>query len=203
MRYEEYLRGAMEAFAESSLIEAEDFPEIGLYADQVIGFLDEKLKAYGGGPEKHVITRTMLSNYVRHGMLPKPAKKKYSNDHMIMLALIFHLRNAFRMSDIELMMKPFLDNYGSTFDDKIDFRELYNALLPVLKEARAHSADGIMHAVEDVKDAIRDKGVDDDDTTELFSVLMSIALQIGAAKYAAHKLLDEYYLKRSEKHKKK
>ncbi|MDR1134910.1 MAG: DUF1836 domain-containing protein [Clostridiales Family XIII bacterium] len=203
MRYEEYLREAMDAFTESSLIEAEDFPDIELYADQVIGFLNEKLKVYGEEPEKQIISKTMISNYIKHNMLPRPVKKKYNSDHMIMLALIFHLRNTFRMNEIELIMKPFLDNYDSAFDDKIDFRALYKALYPVLKEEHVRSAEGIMKSVENVKDAIWDEGVEDDDTTELFSVLLSIALQMDAAKYAARKLLDEYYTKRSEKHNKK
>ena len=41
--------------------------------------------------EDKILTKTMINNYAKNDLLPPPAKKKYSKDHMISLLLIYYL----------------------------------------------------------------------------------------------------------------
>jgi signal transduction histidine kinase len=198
MRYEEYIKQVMDDFAEESLIAPDAFPVMELYADQVAGFFGERLHMYAKDGRKEpdaAFTEAVVSRCVKRGVLPRPVKKKYTRDHLIIMAMLFYMKSALRMSDMERVMRPFLDNHASTFDDKIDFHRLYTAIEPVLKRDRARLSREIRDSVADVKAAIRGEGLEDDDNTELLLLLLSLAARADTARYAARKLVDEYFAK--------
>jgi hypothetical protein len=202
MRYEEYVKAIIDAFAKESLINPEDFPNLNLYADQATGFLNEKLSVYAtddGKKSGKLITKTMIANYVKHDMMPSPIKKKYTRDHMSVIAMIFYLRSIFQMNEIELLMKPFIDNCGFTLEEKIDFQKLYAAIAPVLRQERARLPEETRDTLERVKSAIWEAGLEDDDTTELFFLLLILAARADAAKFTAQSLMREYFAKPKDK----
>jgi hypothetical protein len=198
MRYEEYIKQIMDDFTEGSLIKPDAFPAMELYADQVAGFFDEQLHVYAAcerGTAGATLTKADVAGFVKHGVLPRPIKKKYTRDHVVIMALLFYMKNAFGMNGIESVMRPFIDNHDSTFDDKIDFHRLYTAIAPVLERERARISREIQTDVADVKAAIRGEGLEDDDNTELLLLLLSLAVRADTAKYAAQRLLNEYFAK--------
>jgi hypothetical protein len=198
MRYEEYLRNIMDDFTSESIIKPDEFPVMELYADQVAGFLDGRLKIYADGARKNpgpTLTEAVIAGYVKRGILPRPAKKKYARDHVIILALLFYMTSVFGMDEIESVMRPFTDNRASALDDHIDFHRLYSAIAPVLEKERSRLPGEIQGSIADVKAAIRGEGLEDDDNTELLLLILSLAARADAAKYAAGKLLGEYFVK--------
>jgi hypothetical protein len=167
-----------------------------LYADQVAGFFDEQLKVYANGAREKAdspLTEAGIASCVKRGVLPKPVKKKYARDHVIIMTLLFYMTSVLRTDETESVMRPFIDNYDSTFDDKIDFYRLYAAIAPVLERERTQLSRAIQGSVADVKAAIRGEGLEDDDNTELLLLLLSLAARADAAKYAAKKILSEYF----------
>lgn len=69
-------------------IKSDDIPEIDLYMDQVIKFMDDhfaSLKRYEGDK---MLTKAMINNYTKNRLLPPPEKKKYGQDHMLILIFI-------------------------------------------------------------------------------------------------------------------
>jgi hypothetical protein len=198
MRYEEYIKQIMDDFTEGSLIEPDVFPTMELYADQVAGFFDDRLRVYAAderGTTGAALTKADIARFVKRGVSPRPIKKKYTRDHMVILTMLFYMESIFHMNEIERVMRPFLDNHASTFDDKIDFHRLYAAIEPVLARERAQLSKEIKDGVADVKAAIRGEGLEDDDNTELLLLLLSLAARADTAKYAAQKLLNEYFTK--------
>jgi hypothetical protein len=196
MRYEEYIKHITDDFALKSIIKADAFPTMDLYADQVEGFFADLLSAYAGETRDKadsVLTAAGIANCVKRGVLPRPSKKKYTRDHVIILTMLFYMTRALRMSEIESVMRPFIENHSSTFDDKIDFHGLYAAVAPVLEKERASLSREIQGNVADVKAAIRGEGLDDDDSTELLMLLLILSARADAAKYAARKVLSEYF----------
>ena len=192
IRYEEFIKKISEEFAEHSIIPADDFPNMRLYSDQVVGFINSELSLYGksGGD---VLTKTMLSNYVKNELLPPPEKKKYDKEQMVMLELILCLKNAYKMDDIKTLMKPFVDSRKDAFDEGVNFTELYEKLEPIYAEKRKEMAEGLIKDIDVVKDALRDTGLNDDDMTEMFLYIMIIAMQIDTAKFIGKTLIREYY----------
>ena len=68
----------------------EELPEIDLYLDQVVTFIDKYLLYYlttesdekEEKKEKNVLTKTMINNYVKQKIIEAPVKKKYNRNNI-------------------------------------------------------------------------------------------------------------------------
>ena len=77
-----------------------ELPEIDLYLDQVVNYLEKYLSQYSTNKEDKIITKTMINNYVKQGIMPAPEKKKYSRSHIAYLMVICILKQVYSISDI-------------------------------------------------------------------------------------------------------
>lgn len=195
MRYEEYMKNVIEDFLANGTIEESSFPDMELYMDQAAGFMNKKLSIYKADQKDTVITKTMIGNYVKHGMLPRPENKKYSKDHLIILTLIYYLKSTFQMDEIEKLMKPIIENYNSEFDDKIDLGLLYASIANVQEEERKKMAKSSMEDVDNLKHALSHGDLSDDDMLELFALIVNLSMKADFQKHLAQKLLNEYFMK--------
>ena len=59
-----------------NLPEYREIPDVGLYLDQVVKYLNGYLDLYPELP----VTGSMISNYVKLKLVPKAMKKAYSRD---------------------------------------------------------------------------------------------------------------------------
>ena len=199
MRYEEFVRQTIDEYIEKSKIKTDAFPDMEIYMDQAETFLNRELDIYKTNEKDKVITKTMIGNYVKHNMLPRPVNKKYSRDHMILLALIFYLKGTFQMEEIEKIVKPLIDNYNSEFDDKIDLNVLYEGILDVQSKEQESFADSIYNIIDESKFRLRETELSDDDMLELFMLIVNLSMKADSLKFLAHKLLQEYILKPKQK----
>lgn len=77
-----------------------ELPEIDLYLDQVVNYLEKYLEKYNVSKDDKIITKTMINNYVKQGIMPAPEKKKYSREHIAYLIVICVLKQVYSISDI-------------------------------------------------------------------------------------------------------
>ena len=77
-----------------------ELPEIDLYLDQVVNYIEKYLGQYTVNKEDKIITKTMINNYVKLGIMPAPEKKKYSKSHIAYLIVICVLKQVYSISDI-------------------------------------------------------------------------------------------------------
>jgi len=59
-------------------------PNVGLYLDQVTKYICEYLAPL----QENAITGSMISNYVKKGLVANPVKKQYGRDHIAYLFFI-------------------------------------------------------------------------------------------------------------------
>ena len=79
------------------------YPE-NMKISQVMKFFEKK----GIG-----ITRAMIQNYVRDGLLPPPVNKRiYTHKHLAALITIDRLKTVFDMPTIHAILMPHIDNEG-------------------------------------------------------------------------------------------
>ncbi|WP_458863365.1 DUF1836 domain-containing protein [Acidaminobacterium chupaoyuni] len=81
----------------------EALPELELYMDQILVFMEKYLQLFAGDKEK-VLTPAMVNNYVKLGLLPPPVKKKYSRGHVARLMTICMLKQILPISAISYLM---------------------------------------------------------------------------------------------------
>ena len=78
-----------------------DVPGINLYMDQVTTFMDEHLSDSKRHEDDKILTKTMINNYTKTIFFRLPSKKKYSRDHLYILAFYLLPENLLSISDIQ------------------------------------------------------------------------------------------------------
>jgi hypothetical protein len=63
----------------------DQLPDIELYMDQVIGFLEKELRPVLR--DNKLITPSMINNYVKLGVIPRPSHKRYGREHLALLVM--------------------------------------------------------------------------------------------------------------------
>lgn len=80
-----------------------DIPNLELYMDQIIGFINGNFAPNSAEKEK-LLTKTMIHNYSKEGLI-KPVKgKKYSKEHIIQMILVYQLKNTLKINDIKALL---------------------------------------------------------------------------------------------------
>jgi|GEM_PF-814337 len=203
MRYEEYIKKAVDEFLQDTGSTTDDFPEFELYMDQAVTFMNKKLGAYKKDDKDILLTRTMVNNYTKHKMIPSPAGKKYTRTHLILLTMIYHLKRSFQMDEIEKLMKPLIDNYNSEFDEKIDFAGIYSGISGVLEPDREALLANVRRDIEAIKTSLNQTEISDDDMLEVFMLITTMAVRANMQRLLAEKLLDEFFVRPSTQRVKK
>ena len=85
----QFVKEALKKLVKLNYIKPGDIPNINLYMDQVTTFMDEHLQDGKRKPDDKILTKTMINNYTKNDLLPAPVKKKYSRDHLYILALLY------------------------------------------------------------------------------------------------------------------
>ena len=91
----------------------EELPEIDLYLDQVVSFIDKYLLHYLNDEslkkdekkEHTVLTKTMINNYVKQKIMEAPVKKKYNRNNIAYLFVICILKQGYSINDIDNLIK--------------------------------------------------------------------------------------------------
>jgi DNA-binding transcriptional MerR regulator len=90
---------------------------------QVVKFCDKKELG---------LTRAMIQNYIRHGLLPPPVdKRRYTHKHLAVLALIGCLKPVFDMDTIKAAIGPLIKGEGLE-------PEAYRSVIKKWAEITAH-----------------------------------------------------------------
>ena len=87
-----------------SAIDWDHLPSLGLYMDQVLTLTEEELallSADGTQP----ITSSMINNYVKDGVLPRPEKKKYSREHLAVLYMVCMMKSQLPLPQIAQLIR--------------------------------------------------------------------------------------------------
>lgn len=112
--------------------ELSNLPDIDLYMDQVITYLDRILKPYASDDSK-VLTSSMINNYVKAKLIPAPNGKKYTRNHISYMLIIAALKQILSISDIEKLF--YTQRKKENFSIYNLFKDTYDSTL--LKKTKA------------------------------------------------------------------
>lgn len=103
----------------------EEIPNIDLYLDQVLLYVNQVCAPISPDKEKRV-TASMVNNYVKHGYLAKPDKKKYQRQQIARLIAITTLKSVFSIQEIAQTL--------NTLQTETSSEQLYNAFVNYMNE---------------------------------------------------------------------
>lgn len=94
-------------------LKASDIPSLDLYMDQIMTLFEEHLQDNKRYNEDKLLTKTMINNYTKAGII-KPVKgKKYTKEQIIGMLLIYNLKNTITIQEIKHILAPIYDNNDS------------------------------------------------------------------------------------------
>ena len=116
-----------------------DIPAIDLYLDQILSLLAEKNTASSDRYRERSLTKTMINNYSKGGLISPIEGKKYSRAHIVEMLLVYALKNTLSIDEIKRVLSGVRRADGFTGDDLI---AAYRRFLE-LKENNRHRAGEI------------------------------------------------------------
>lgn len=203
MRYEEYTKSQFKKLEKSAIIPEERIPDLDLYVDQAEMFFRTQFEDLGLSEGKGVITKSMINNYTKNDLIPRPEGKKYTKSHMLMMAMIIYLKGIFKIEEIELLMKPLVENHKSEFDEDIDPAILYNTACKINEKYVSQLAAQVDSDIDIISKQLEDTDIADDQRMETFILILSLAMKADAAKYMAARLLETYFINPEKERKEK
>ena len=78
-------------------------PDLGLYMDQVITFVERQCK---GLFIDRVFTPSMVNNYVKIGLVDRPVAKKYGREQLAQLLMIGVLKQSISTENMKTLVQP-------------------------------------------------------------------------------------------------
>ena len=110
----------------------EGLPDIDLYMDQVVTYLRRQLALFQDDSEASLVTRSIINNYVKDGIVPRPVNKRYAREQLSALMMACVLKRVLPMQQVKQLLRP-----GD--------QESYAAFSLGLKKALNREAEALEH----------------------------------------------------------
>lgn len=176
-------------------IKVSDIPKIDLYVEQVIGFIEDQMCFVKRNENDKLITKTMVGNYTRDGVLMPSKNKRYSKNHIIMLILIYNLKQILSIEDIKTLFSPIMKDINTDADDVIPLEDIYSTLLEIKSIEFESFGELFNEKFKLIQERLEHVESQDKDIAEIFLTIIMLIAQANAQKRMAEKLIDKYFKK--------
>ena len=172
-----------------SHIKPDAIPDIDLYMDQVTTFMDSNLAPSKRYPQDKVLTKTMINNYTKDGLLPPPHKKKYSKEHMLMLIFIYYFKNILSINDLHHILDPLTEKYFSS-EGELNLTDIYNEVFSLEKDEVTNLAKDITKKFNRSKKTFLDAPAEDVESLQMFSLICMLSFDTFIKRMIIEKMID-------------
>jgi DNA-binding transcriptional MerR regulator len=170
----ELLRWASEVEGRSTA-DWENLPDIGLYMDQVVTYVERQLAAVWRMEREKPLTPAMVNNYANGQLLPRAEQKKYSREHLAMLLILCVLKPVMPIGDIARLL--------SGYPQGTDTGGFYRTFRETQSRAMSETAETLRAAMDSVPDeAVQETG--------LRRLALELAVEAQARSLAAERILS-------------
>lgn len=189
------IRNLIESLNLSSDVKVSDIPNMDLYMEQLTGFIDENLQGLKRNEADKILTKTMINSYTKDGLLMPPEnKKKYKKQHVILLILIYHLKQILSINDIRELLKPILKDMTTDKDDVLPIEDIYSVFLDMKNLELDDYCDICTNKMNTIEEKVANVEIKDQDLAKLFLTVITLVAQAEANKRLAEKLIDDYFI---------
>ena len=135
-----------------------EIPTVGLYLEQTIKFINAHLAPLGCME----LTSSMVSNYVKKGLIPAPVKKQYFPEQISYLFFVAVAKNLMSMEHIQLLMGVQRKSYT----------------LPVAYDYMCLELENQLFHRFGLKDTLEDIGITESEEKDILRGLISSAANV-------------------------
>ena len=79
-----------------------ELPDIALYMDQIIAYMPRQLIRFD---DREALTSAMVNNYIKDGLVPRAAGKRYGPIHLGYLTAVCALKKVLSVRDIGILLR--------------------------------------------------------------------------------------------------
>ncbi len=153
-----------QSVASFSLPQYAEIPDVGLYLEQTAKYISEYLACLGD----FALTGSMISNYVKRGLIESPYKKQYSREQIAYLFFIAIAKSVLGIDDLRLFISLQKQTYAA--------QRAYDYFKAEM--------ENILRYIFGLSDTLELVGVDDtDEKTMLRNTIITVAHKIYLDKY--------------------
>lgn len=167
-----------------------EIPDIDLYMDQITSFMDDKLKSFKRTSEDQILTKTMINNYTKDKILMPSNKKKYSKEHMLLLVLIYHLKQTLSISDIESLFSTIASKYKDEDKHNLYLKNIYDTFT----EIQGKESVTFLQDFSEKFESIKNNSSFTDDRDKLLITVLLLIVQSNLQKRMAERIIDEFFI---------
>ncbi len=161
----------------------EEIPAIDLYLDQITSLVAGKLQE--GSPRFYdrVLTKTMVNNYSKDGLLSPISGKKYSKEHFLQMLLVYSMKNTLSIGEIKRVLQSIyrLPEYDTEL-----LRSVYSRLLDTKQGLRENTEAFMEKYIERAE-------LDTDNEQDFLVMLLGLSAMSAYLKSIVQTLLEEHY----------
>lgn len=135
-------------------LKSSDIPAIDLYVDQILNLVADKLKL---GSERYIdrqLTKTMINNYSKDGLITPIKGKKYSREQITQILTVYSLKNTISIGEIKRML---YGAYGESAENSGVVSEIYDRHIDIKHKNREYATEIVDRLIEDHDIDVEDK----------------------------------------------
>ncbi len=151
----------------------EELPDIDLYMDQVVNFLEKQIKIFQTSSLDKQITSSMINNYVKGEVVAAPIAKKYNKEHLASIEEVITLKQVLSIAEVKQIL-------NTRYNDEAVKGDIFNAFNDLQTEKISSIVSEAFKHLNDI---------DDNDTKALIDLALDFALSATAYINISKKIL--------------
>lgn len=160
-----------------------EIPSIDLYLDQITSLMTEKLQEGSARFRDRVLTKTMINNYSKDGLISPVKGKKYTKTQILQMLLVYELKNTLSIGEIKRILQNI---YARTEFDSAMLEQTYSRFLE-MKELERESAWDLLQKF------IEKSELNPETERDFFLLILGLASMSSYLKNIVQVLLEEHY----------
>ena len=183
------LESILESLSKMEYIKSSKIPEIDLYMDQVLTFMNGNLDNVKRYESDKVLTKTMINNYAKNHLLPAPEKKKYTKEHIMVLMFIYYFKNILSIGDIQSILNPLTDRYFAN-GRELNLEKIYEEVFNLEKGQIEQLKETLTKDYKRAGETFTEEAEKDKEFLQLFSFICILSYDIFIRKQIIEKIVD-------------
>ena len=183
------LESILESLSKMEYIKSSKIPDIDLYMDQVLTFMNGNLDNVKRHESDKVMTKTMINNYAKNHLLPAPEKKKYTKEHIMVLMFIYYFKNVLSIGDIQSILNPLTDRYFSN-GKELNLEKIYEEVFSLERGQIEQLKETLTKDYQRAGETFTEEAEEDKQFLQLFSFICMLSYDIFIRKQIIEKIVD-------------
>ena len=183
------IESILDSLSKMEYVKSSKIPNIDLYMDQVLTFMNGHLENVKRYESDKVMTKTMINNYAKNHLLPAPEKKKYTKEHTMVLMFIYYFKNILSIGDIQSILGPLTERYFAN-GKELNLEKIYEEVFSLEKGQIEQLKETLTKDYERAGNTFTEESEEDKEFLQLFSFICMLSYDIYIRKQIIEKIVD-------------